>query len=61
MTDETDKCPVCSGPMTTYKSTPIDDMVRRLRRCKEKRKCGYKEVIVVRVVEQVLERRAVAG
>ena len=55
------RCPICGGELTTYKSTPIGDTVRRLRRCKDRKRCGYKEIIVVRIAEQVLARKAIAG
>jgi hypothetical protein len=56
-----DKCPICGGELTTYKTKHVGTLTRRLRRCKEQEKCGYREVMVVRVTEQVLERRPMAG
>jgi hypothetical protein len=58
----TDKCPICGKTeLTTYKSKPIGDTVRRLRRCQDRRGCGYKEIIIVRITEQVLARQPMAG
>jgi hypothetical protein len=56
-----DRCPICGGMLTTYKSQRVGRFVRRLRRCKEREKCGYKEVIVVQVKELILQRTPMLG
>jgi hypothetical protein len=54
---EANKCPICGGEVTTYKSKPVGELMRRLRRCKNRKGCGYKEIIIVRITERILERR----
>jgi len=58
-----DDCPICGGKLTTYKSTRHGDLTRRLRHCKNrrKRKCTYKESIVLRITETILARKPMAG
>jgi hypothetical protein len=56
---DSNKCPACGGELTTYKTGHVGKLTRRLRRCKERKKCGWKEIVIVRITEEILERRAI--
>jgi hypothetical protein len=53
---DTSKCPICGGQLTTYKTKHVGELTRRLRRCKNRRGCGYREILVVQVTEKILAR-----
>ena len=51
-------CPVCGGELRVYKTKPRHgECVRRLRRCKNRKGCGYRESITVRIHEVILHRK----